>query len=404
MVTLSGNWSVGHEKYILEKPLYFTIGTYLALISLIIFQNVLFRKWLKKRKSFFVILANCEILGFFCLYFFLFSMDLLIERNTHSNLISLMLPVILYLGALFIFHFSFDWKGKIALKEIKLILPFLIPVFFLAFMADSLEFFSFSFLESSILGGVFILLTIFVLTLFMPPLICYLWECVPLANQDLKMRLETVCRKANFKHAGLREWALLKNTPTAAILGILPKYRYILFTPALLNHLPPEAIEAVLAHEIGHSQRKHLLFFPIILFGMLIFAAWFVDFLTPFIEKSSKFQPLILFLLFASAIAFYFRFVFGFFSRLFEREADLYGMELNIPLSKMILALHTLGVLTGNSHNIRNWHHFSIHERIAFLKKVAADPSLAKTYLRKVMLVKVLLILFFTLAIASYFL
>ena len=43
---------------------------------------------------------------------------------------------------------------------------------------------------------------------------------------------------------------------TAAVMGLIKKFRYILVTQGLLQMLEPEEIDAVIAHEIGHVKKK----------------------------------------------------------------------------------------------------------------------------------------------------
>ncbi len=186
---------------------------------------------------------------------------------------------------------------------------------------------------------------------------------------------------------------------TAGIVGIVPKLRYVMFTKRLLRELSPEAIEAILAHEIGHNYRKHLLIYPLILLGMIVciglFSMFFSDALIHFLtleELTHPTQPwniygiIILFAIYASIIGLYFRFVFGLFSRLFERQADLHVYHLQIPPEHMILALDQVGIATGHSHRIPSWHHYSIQERIDFLKETIRNPSEIQHHHRRVKL------------------
>ena len=48
---------------------------------------------------------------------------------------------------------------------------------------------------------------------------------------------------------------------TAGVMGLIKKFRYILVTNGLLQMLEPEEIDAVIAHEIGHIKKQHLLFY-----------------------------------------------------------------------------------------------------------------------------------------------
>jgi STE24 endopeptidase len=76
--------------------------------------------------------------------------------------------------------------------------------------------------------------------------------------------------------------------------------------------------------------------------------------------------------------------VFGYFSRLFERQADLTAIELGLPSDSMVKALDTVGVAAGNIHQHPSWHHYSIEQRINFLQAAAKDPSIIKKHEQKI--------------------
>lgn len=241
------------------------------------------------------------------------------------------------------------------MQTLKFLAPFLVPVavFFLLYDQETLLF------ASAIL-----------FVLFFPWLLVRLWACRPLADKELQERLERVCETGHFKHAGLLEWGVMKHRLTAAILGLLPAVRYVLFSQPILTNLSPNALSAVLAHEIGHTYRKHLLIYPFIFFGMLLFASTLAD-AAPF---ESELFRLALWIALATL---YFRFVFGFFSRLFERQADLHGLHLGLPLAWMLEALESVALYSKEAFQLPNWHHYSLKERIEFLKKVEIDCTLA---------------------------
>lgn len=361
-------------------PLYVYLSvlvlSFLSLVACIYLQN---RFFLFQKKNMYLI-AQVEILFFLFIFYYFFNGGGLFP----SHFLSVLLAVTLYLGATGFYYFSSYWRFPIetarqyALKQIKTLIPFALPMLIFTLLVDIATFLGFSPYENFLLSICLLVLSALFLAVVFPPAICKLWDCKPLENGILKERLEAVCKQANFSHAGLKNWNLYEFFPTAAIIGILSQYRYILFTPSLLKNLSPEAIEAVLAHEIGHSKYKHLLFFPFLLIGMVFFLTFALQAAVSLFPSAD--QPATLFVLTALMIAIYFRFVLGFFSRLFERQADLYGMKVGVPLHAMIEALDTIGKLTGNSHKIPNWHHFSIHQRIEFLKKVEAQPELAEHY------------------------
>ena len=211
------------------------------------------------------------------------------------------------------------------------------------------------------------------------------------------------CKNAHFRHAGMRLWSILPNATTAAIIGVVPQFRYVMFTEGLLRDLSPDAIEAVLAHEIGHSYRKHLILYPFVIFGMLacvsLYSLFFSDF---FPDMSPSLMPLTIFIPYAIIIALYFRFVFGFFSRQFEREADLHVFKLGVPVKAMQEALLETARSSGTPPTAPSWHHYSIQERVDFLEKASHNKTLISRHHRRVKIYFAFYLLL--LALTTYFL
>ena len=104
-------------------------------------------------------------------------------------------------------------------------------------------------------------------------------------------------------------------------------------------------------------------------------------------------DPLAIFLPFAIIIGLYFRVVFGFFSRLFERQADLHVFELGLDPKSLIAAFNFIGEATGQSLAKPCWHHYSLQQRINFLEEAQRKPSLILKHHRYV---KKMLFLYFT--------
>ena len=167
-----------------------------------------------------------------------------------------------------------------------------------------------------------------------------------------------------------------------------------MFTEKLLQQFTDEEIEAILVHEIGHSRHRHLLLYPFILMGMLLVGSLiFIFILQPLLlnwkidalfQSDTFFSSFILFFTYALFLGLYFRFVFGFFSRLFERQADLHIFEYSSPPTSMIQALDHIATLSGSIHQKPSWHHFSIQERINFLQAAIQDRRLVVKHHRKV--------------------
>lgn len=298
---------------------------------------------------------------------FLFFVSGYLTLCTFLNLVSIPILIPLAFLAAFWLHVK---KKPYDKPAFRFILPFSLPYL----IATPFAFF---FDENSAL--ILIALLTIALFAFFPYVVQKIWQSKPLEEGELKEELMALCKKANFKHGGLLEWKILSNMLTAGIMGIIPRFRYVLFTPLLLRNLRPNAIKAVLAHEMGHHYYRHLWIFPVLLLALFLTATWLT-------AISGIENPYLSDLLFIIIAILFFRFAGGYFSRLFERQADLYAVKIGIPADDVIEALDDIGNYTGKSHKTPSWHHFSIQERIDFLNQVKSDPKIAsrhhlKTYL-----------------------
>lgn len=309
--------------------------------------------------------------------------------------------------------------------ELRFLLPFIIPFLLFTFAFDLFENLPSEPASLALLSGlspegqefVYLLCSLtflLIMICFLPLAIVRLWKCQPLQPSETLDRLQRLCEKASFRHGGIMEWNVMAHAVTAAIVGVLPRLRYVMFTPKILESFDDEILEAVLAHEIGHSYHRHLLIYPLIVLGAALLGGVGSFYYIPWVEATfspeavgtwvALFRPIFYFLPFALFILIYFRLVFGFFSRLFERQADLHIFALDLPARQMIRALDEIAVVSGNIHNHPNWHHHSIADRIEFLEKADANRSLivahhlkAKLYLWGYLLVllSVFLLIFY---------
>ena len=386
-------------------------------ILLIILQNSLFSKFLRRSRHILLGTANFLLIAFLMLYHFVLTGQRAFPDS--AVIISIFSLFLYYLGVYTFFYTAYpsipagsrglvNSASHYAMNQIRLLLPFCFPFLLFSFIVDLITFFPSSSIKEWVLvhhdspiGTItllLIILTFLILTLlFFPPLTVKIWKCRDLPQSKIKEQLDQLCTKAKFKHSGMKTWTILNHSYTAAIVGVIPKFRFVMFTKRLLEELSPRSIIAVLAHEIGHSARKHLLIFPVIIMGMVVFSGafsslfgkafddWFVmhDKLYPSPFWKTLY-PLALFVPYATIFLLYFRFVFGYFSRLFERQADLHIYELELPVEDMQLALDELGHITGGTHQIPCWHHHSIQERIDFLESTKNDPRLAAKHHRRV--------------------
>ena len=217
-----------------------------------------------------------------------------------------------------------------------------------------------------------------------PAMIKRFWRCTPLAQSPGRLRIEALCRRAGMAYADILHWPLFGGKMiTAGVMGLVRKFRYILVTPSLLELLAPEELDAVIAHEIGHIKKKHLLFYLLffagylllsyVMYDLVIYAMIFAEPIWALIHHSGLNQAMVASVVFSVMIMavflVYFRFVFGFFMRNFERQADGYVFALFDSARPLVSTLQKIAFTSRQSTDRPNWHHYSIAERIDFLNR-----------------------------------
>ncbi|MCP3871700.1 MAG: M48 family metalloprotease [Desulfobacteraceae bacterium] len=320
------------------------------------------------------------------------------------------LEAIIFLG-LFLFYLIIIWNaafrvqkkyfaGAVSKKDfivsnVSFSLPALLPWFCLSLFADILGLLPWQpvneFLKTPAGEIGYIVLFLVAIAIFGPVLIRKLWRCRPLEPGYARTRIENVCKKAGLKYADILRWELFGGAMiTAGVMGIIARFRYILVTPALFNSLNDDELDSVMLHEIGHVQKYHMLFY---LFFFAGFVACNFVFFEPAIRLLYVFEPVYgLFEIFeiertsalsimisAIMIGFfvlYFRYVFGFIMRNFERQADLHVYQFSNDASALISTFYKIASYSRQSIDKPSWHHFSIGQRVRFLERCQLDPTL----------------------------
>lgn len=288
--------------------------------------------------------------------------------------------------------------------NIRMNLPIVLPWLLLSMFSDILQLASFPALKkflSSSWGEPSIFLVFFaILALGFPAIVTRIWNCTPLPSSTARLRIEEFCRKQQLKYADIMTWPLLEGQViTAGIMGLIRKFRYILVTPALLKTMTPEEVDAVIAHEIGHVKKYHLQLYILLLLGFAPLAQlsaisiqYFLlksDFLYHVIDFSSKGPQAVLGFMSTVLPSFvlmivYFRFIFGFFMRNFERQADLHVFSAMGNCRPLVRVLEKIAWLTGEVRDLPCWHHFSIAQRVNFLKQCQGNYSYIRRHNLKV--------------------
>ena len=95
------------------------------------------------------------------------------------------------------------------------------------------------------------------------------WPTSGLPDGPLRRRLHGVAQRAGFRFNDLLIWDTRHMMINACVTGVLPGFRYVLLSDALIDSLSPVEVAAVFGHEVGHVAHRHLPFFGFFFVGSL---------------------------------------------------------------------------------------------------------------------------------------
>ncbi|SCX44396.1 M48 family metallopeptidase [Nitrosospira sp. Nsp1] len=172
----------------------------------------------------------------------------------------------------------------------------------------------------------------------------------PLEDAPLKARIEQLMRRCGFKSSGLfvMDGSRRSNHGNAYFTGF-GRTKRIVFFDTLLSRLDTPEIEAVLAHELGHFKRRHVIKRIVWTFAMSLIFLWALGYLmqqdwfyaglgVSVSHVSSSATALLLFFLVMPTFTFLFQPVASLYSRKHEFEADEYAAG-NASATDLIRAL-----------------------------------------------------------------
>lgn len=219
-----------------------------------------------------------------------------------------------------------------------LFIPAILLIFFRVYFIQN---------ENNAAGLYYLLLLIAVLLFLL--LYPYMMKLVLKGKQmeasDIRYTLEMFLKKQHMSSAMLYEFAGKKNKlANAMVAGVFTKK--IFFSDYLLDHLTPKEAEAILAHEIGHIKKWHLLIKGICLIAILplfIGLGYFMD------SSESLFNftipiPVGIIIMFGGFFS-YLGFIFLKLSKIHEYQADKYVIEIGLEKEDFINALRKLAEL-----------------------------------------------------------
>ncbi|MBI5586301.1 MAG: M48 family metalloprotease [Deltaproteobacteria bacterium] len=301
-----------------------------------------------------------------------------------------------------LFHSTLTRRGYVR-SQFQFNLPILFPWLLVTTFSDILEYTVGPRLRGYLdhpLGELSYLLGfLLVLSIFLPYLIKIWWQCRPIPDGPKKEEIQEFCRAAGSPFREILLWPVFEGQMlTAGVMGLVKRFRYLLITPALLQLLDPEELKGVVAHEIGHIRKKHLFFYLLFFAGYVLIALLFYQLASRYVltrpevlqllarwqSYSEGLISLFTMLPLAVLLVLYFRFLFGFFMRNFERQADLQALQMIGTPEPLIGSLEKISLYSGQDRNLPSWHHYSIAERVAFLEQGSREPGRIARHHRKV--------------------
>jgi STE24 endopeptidase len=160
----------------------------------------------------------------------------------------------------------------------------------------------------------------------------------PLDDEDLKARVEALLARCGFKSQGIyvMDGSRRSGHGNAYFTG-LGNNKRIVFFDTLLETLNGDQIEAVLAHELGHFRRKHVIKNMVVMailslvglaaLGWASAESWFYTGLGVSTESSA--MALVLFMLVIPVFSFFLHPMMTAMSRKYEYEADAYAASVS---------------------------------------------------------------------------
>jgi STE24 endopeptidase len=254
-----------------------------------------------------------------------------------------------------------------------------------------------------------------------PLMLRRIWRTTPLPAGPLRDRLEALCRRIDLRCREILVWKSDGYMINAAVMGVFAPVRYVLLSDALLATMTPGQVEAVFGHEAGHVRHHHIPHFLGFAFVGWLGVVGLMELLARNATAASAGVGNAVWTVEGAGVAataVFWGIGFGWVSRRFERQADLFGARCASPpdgrcefpcsvhladeppgpsddrrvcatgATVFASALDRVALLNGIPREERSWRHSSIGNRVRFLISAAGDPNRAVAFERSVRRVK----------------
>src|SRR5579862_3859060 len=230
--------------------------------------------------------------------------------------------------------------------------------------------------------GLFVLLAQLAPVVLLP--IFYKFE--PLEDEELRRRLVILSERAGTRVRGVYRWRLSEKSKKAnAALTGLGSTRRIILADTLLDNYTPDEIEAVLAHELGHHVRRHILKSIFVQAGITLLGFWIANFVLHYavdhhmFEELSDFANLPLLAITATLLSLLLMPALNAYSRYNERQADRYAFESIVSIEPFISSMNKLAQQNLAERTPSKWVEWFFHSHPAISRRLAAAEEWNKT-------------------------
>jgi len=231
-----------------------------------------------------------------------------------------------------------------------------------------------------------------VAVVLMPVMVRWGWGLQPLAQHHAALLQDAMGENGATVREVLAWPEHMTGQVTAGVIGIVPRFRYLLFSPTLMHALGEDEIRSVAAHEAAHIRHRHLWYFLAAIVGaVLCLEALSLAMVWVSLLWGASPSPWLPGLLQIVGLLLFFRFVLGFVSRNFERQADGHALRAH-GIAPFQGALAKLAVINRIPLDADNWHHFGIARRLDFARGEETLPARVATHDRRVARIKLSLL------------
>lgn len=219
-----------------------------------------------------------------------------------------------------------------------------------------------------------------------PAVMRRVWDTAPIGAGPLREQVRAMCRRYRVRVRGPLLWRTHGSVVNGAILGVFWPLRYMLLTDALLERLSADQVEAVMAHEVAHVRRRHLVWLAVCILSAVVLTFWVLKGVLlglPAGMGDSGVASLVMALGGLAGAGM----VFGLVSRRFEWQADAFAVQhltrtragegrpvTPEAVAAMAGALQSVADLNGIDPDAFTWRHGSVAERQRRLRALLHKP------------------------------